>query len=370
MVSGPSPESMHVKEWLGAINTFVLICSSASIVFAFEAAKRDNASRAKMWLLATLLLGCTFLVIKGFEYQAKFSHGLFPRPKPALIHDRADVNYMTHLGSAIDEKILELEKQRDKAGGIGQTEQKQLDSCYVLKSGLVAWTTQFVSNSDNPQVRNNAMRWAANQITEIENLPDEALYFGSWQSERLEEERVDTTTAIGDAERKQPAIEKAIASLSTEDPSTNKQNALKSFGTNFPRLAERIKNLPNEEVSVELQTMLNEVKSSVTQLNKQKNGIDDRLKAIALTRDLEHGVNHDLHLKLPFVVPSGNTWVNTYFLLTGCHALHVLFGLIAFIILLPLRIGKQRAGVIENVALYWHFVDIVWIFLFPLLYLF
>ena len=73
---------------------------------------------------------------------------------------------------------------------------------------------------------------------------------------------------------------------------------------------------------------------------------------------------------LPFVLPGGNSWANTYFLLTGFHALHVLVGLVAFLILLPMRLGRGRAQVIENVALYWHFVDIVWIFLFPMLYLF
>ena len=75
-------------------------------------------------------------------------------------------------------------------------------------------------------------------------------------------------------------------------------------------------------------------------------------------------------MRLPMVIPSGNTWVNTYFLLTGFHALHVFAGLVAFVIMWPMRLGVARAGLVENVALYWHFVDIVWIFLFPLIYLF
>ncbi len=76
-------------------------------------------------------------------------------------------------------------------------------------------------------------------------------------------------------------------------------------------------------------------------------------------------------LKLPFVIPGGNMWASTYFLLTGFHALHVLVGLIVFIILLLfVRMDEHSAGIIENTGLYWHFVDLVWIFLFPLLYLF
>lgn len=62
-----------------------------------------------------------------------------------------------------------------------------------------------------------------------------------------------------------------------------------------------------------------------------------------------------------------------YFAMTGLHALHMLIGLG---ILVWLLIRAQRGDFtngyvapIENFALYWHFVDIVWLFLFPLLYL-
>lgn len=75
-------------------------------------------------------------------------------------------------------------------------------------------------------------------------------------------------------------------------------------------------------------------------------------------------------LKLPIMIPGGNLWASTYFLVTGFHAIHVIVGLIAFVLLLFADLGRSMAGVIENVGLYWHFVDLVWIFLFPLLYLF
>jgi cytochrome c oxidase subunit 3 len=75
-------------------------------------------------------------------------------------------------------------------------------------------------------------------------------------------------------------------------------------------------------------------------------------------------------LKMPVVIPGGNMWASTYFLLTGFHALHVLVGLIVFAILATKVLNASWAGAIENIGLYWHFVDLVWIFLFPLLYLF
>ncbi len=84
-----------------------------------------------------------------------------------------------------------------------------------------------------------------------------------------------------------------------------------------------------------------------------------------------HGLN-DEHpwLRLPIRIPGGNMWASTYFLLTGFHAIHVIVGLIAFSLMMPMKFTATNAGIIENIGLYWHFVDLVWIFLFPLLYLF
>jgi len=66
-------------------------------------------------------------------------------------------------------------------------------------------------------------------------------------------------------------------------------------------------------------------------------------------------------------------YFSLYFAMTGMHALHMIIG----IAILSVMIFRARAGAyttghvtfVENFGLYWHFVDIVWIFLFPLLYL-
>ena len=62
--------------------------------------------------------------------------------------------------------------------------------------------------------------------------------------------------------------------------------------------------------------------------------------------------------------------------MTGLHGLHVLGGVIVFLYFLGpgAKMWTQRAASaitnrIEIVGLYWHFVDLVWIFLFPILYL-
>ena len=62
-----------------------------------------------------------------------------------------------------------------------------------------------------------------------------------------------------------------------------------------------------------------------------------------------------------------------YFTITGLHALHVIIGMI-LILWIMVRVGngninREYITPVEMVGLYWHFVDVVWIFLFPLLYL-
>ena len=66
-VAWPKPHDVHLSEPIGAINTFVLICSSVSVVLAFEAAKANKASEAKGWIFVTFLLGCLFLGVKGYR---------------------------------------------------------------------------------------------------------------------------------------------------------------------------------------------------------------------------------------------------------------------------------------------------------------
>jgi heme/copper-type cytochrome/quinol oxidase subunit 3 len=75
------------------------------------------------------------------------------------------------------------------------------------------------------------------------------------------------------------------------------------------------------------------------------------------------------HEILEGFTPARSLFWSFYYTMTGLHALHVLGGMVAItVVLLAARKGRTTHR-IEYVGLYWHFVDIVWIFLFPLLYL-
>lgn len=62
-----------------------------------------------------------------------------------------------------------------------------------------------------------------------------------------------------------------------------------------------------------------------------------------------------------------------YFVMTGMHALHMVIGIGLMVVMIYLikkeRVTPEHHSPLEMTGLYWHFVDIVWVFLFPLLYL-
>jgi len=89
---------------------------------------------------------------------------------------------------------------------------------------------------------------------------------------------------------------------------------------------------------------------------------------------------HKFHLGLQ---PGGETFNSLpkaeslffllYFFMTGLHGLHVIIGAIVLLVaakrILDKKVQHDNYALLENAGLYWHLVDVIWIFLFPLFYL-
>jgi cytochrome c oxidase subunit 3 len=88
------------------------------------------------------------------------------------------------------------------------------------------------------------------------------------------------------------------------------------------------------------------------------------VKGIEYADKLSHGL-----------VPATDNFLGLYFTMTGLHALHVIAGLVVNAYLLGPGVRMWRTDParftnrVEVAGIYWHFVDVVWIFLFPVLYL-
>jgi cytochrome c oxidase subunit 3 len=312
----PATHQVHISEPIGAFNTFVLICSSVTIVLSLEAAKSRQAAISKAWLTLTLALGGVFLGVKAYEYSGKFEHGIYPWYPRSRIFERPNV----YFGSAIRIRADELKGQINATG-----------------SPLLA------------QLKRD--RELDERIEEMKHSPE----YGKFLKSREEA----AEPAAGAAQPQAPASDdKAGETDAAKSPSDEDQE----FKT---------------DLAVWLEMTFQRPAASTAERDIDEHGLAHLAAEIfplpspGATSHVE-GLNDQFPwLKMPIVIPGGNMWASTYFLLTGFHALHVLVGLIAFAIMLArMPFTAAKAGVIENVGLYWHFVDLVWIFLFPLLYLF
>lgn len=97
--------------------------------------------------------------------------------------------------------------------------------------------------------------------------------------------------------------------------------------------------------------------------------VKEKLKEMKADKD--YGAYVSAGVFDPHPVVYGNIFASCYFLMTGFHAIHVLVGMLLFVIILKQgkNLNEKWTDFVENSGLYWHFVDLVWIFLFPMLYI-
>src|SRR5215831_5736052 len=70
----------HLNVWQGGVNTMVLLTSSYFMAMAVYCAQTGRRKAQVNWMVLVLLCAMAFLVIKGFEYYAKYEHHLIPGP--------------------------------------------------------------------------------------------------------------------------------------------------------------------------------------------------------------------------------------------------------------------------------------------------
>ena len=326
--SWPMPHEVHLSEPIGAFNTFVLICSSVTVVLALEAARLDHVGRAKAWIALTLFLGTIFLGVKGYEYKAKFAHGIYPQKPHSLIYEKPDLAYASRVRQSLEAHQLRLSQAEDPSS-------EELEQLTV--TGTLLRHFARPAELSAAQAGNRDGQLVLDRLA-IAIMPHD-----------------------GQMEIEKKLLEKEQAALESRRDALDAQLQ--------PLRTEQAKLKSQTDASGEAQ--LKELDGKIATINGEATEVEGRLNAITLLEGADRGLNEKYHwLHLPMVIPGGNMWASTYFLLTGFHALHVLVGLIVFALYLLIRLDRERAPHIENIGLYWHFVDLVWIFLFPLLYLF
>jgi cytochrome c oxidase subunit 3 len=413
----PIPSYVHLAEWIGAVNTFVLLMSSVTIVLSLEAARTNKPAQAKAWFLATFLLGCVFLGVKTYEYGQKFSHGIYPAMPHSLIYERSDLNYVQAVRQSLAPRqvalMAEQARLQQENKSLPKKAQEELALYDNLLINLVRWAELKAAKDQDPVARRLAIDRMAESIYPLREHGPAAEEQANQYVERIEEEKkllakelsmLASARSTIDSERTAKAEE--LTSLQSQVMEL--QNRRQMLDADLKKLeeaakpaaetpaapagcqeqpapaanpeAERLKEqiaaldaelMPKQEQEKSLLAEVGRIDERIAAADADVKAVQGRLDLLPVLQDAKHGLNEKFHhLRLPMVIPSGNMWASTYFLMTGFHAIHVIVGLLAFALILPMTLNARRAHVIENVGLYWHFVDLVWIFLFPLLYLF
>lgn len=87
-------------------------------------------------------------------------------------------------------------------------------------------------------------------------------------------------------------------------------------------------------------------------------------------------IHHDIYPNSETLVsgePGINIFFGLYYVITGLHGLHVIIGMtllmVSLVLVIQDKITSERFAMLDNSGLYWHLVDLIWIFVFPLFYL-
>jgi len=312
----------HIRVLAGGINTFVLILSSYFVVVAHEAMQTKNFAGAIRFMQYTLVLAFVFLGIKAYEYAGKFSHDIIPG-HIAESDDQAIRKSLREMEDVVRHELIALIPEEQK----GESAKLNVTQLFGLVSAPDSPGAQLASEfirlkahvQDNVSLGTNVERRPSLIVT---------------TSGRVYEGVIATDTSA------------------SPDAAAGKAVTIESDSGDTFEIAEadieelRAVELPPLTIE-EFRTRLEELKGN------------ERYGALLA------GV-HD-----PHPILYGNLFASAYFLMTGFHAIHVVVGMILWIIVLRqgARLNADWSDYVENSGLYWHFVDLVWIFLFPLIYI-
>jgi len=296
----------YLNKWWGAVNTVVLLVSSFTMAWAVRAAQLGKKNQLSVLLALTLLGGAGFMIIKTIEYRDKWEHALFPGKFNVYNKNYTGTHTPGEGHGGIEHGANVQSPATDNAHGGG------------APAGESAHDTG---------VGGKAVVKSANLMTGPEASP---------RSEGA------NTAPQG------PAPGEHAEVIAQGKPTPGPANPVIYFDPNSLGAA-----------------------SDAAKIVPKAAG------PAGLATDAVHAGEHGAHLAYADLANRDKVRINTffsiYFLMTGLHGLHVVIGmgLIAWVLVKGTQgiFGPAYYTPVDLVGLYWHLVDLIWIFLFPLLYL-
>ena len=353
--------------YVGAGNTMVLIASSMFVVLAWAELKQGNLAGPwmsprswgyKNWKWLTIACAVLFLFVKwGYEWPTKFKHYDVWLNNATVLHEKFDEGY---------HEVASHGEHADDKHEHGDVEK------YVEK----IYTTRFFKeeSKDSQLAFDDAWRNGTLALSGHINSYEEAqinVHITGWKA--------DAGVSEADAE-------KALAKQGAEDATELRLNGgLLSKKTDYDtaKRAEYALGQAGFTVALSVDDYVTVDAHPWVWRTKRVNediGGKPRVKSIVFGLDDSH--HHEITLdvgdikRLSSYEPKHSTFFGVYYTITGLHAAHVFGGILIMLYnMLPIGLGlwhrdrEQFTNRIETFGLFWHFVDLVWIFLFPILYI-
>jgi cytochrome c oxidase subunit 3 len=315
----------HLSWELGAINTVVLLASSLTMALAVRAAQLGQQTYLKLMLILTLLGGVGFMTIKGIEYADKFAKGKVPGV--FNVYDRGEnkegyVDVFAGFGKA-DTSAQAAPETEGTDPGAAEADEAGAQGAQVARQGDVPSDANSAGTFSDDAAENMAL----GNLDAVEDAQQDRAQPGESPRDPLDE---------------LPPSPSQAREIALINPNLNDPN----YGTGDAVLTRPDFNSPAGLAPV------------IEEAGEQ--GVDG------------HGsYSYD---RLSYKERSNvKAFFNIYFAMTGLHAIHVIIGmgLIGWVYVRSLAgtFGPGYFTPVDLVGLYWHLVDLIWIFLFPLLYL-
>jgi heme/copper-type cytochrome/quinol oxidase subunit 3 len=345
----PGTWSMGLMDlFVGAGNTMVLIASSMFVVLAWAELKQGNLAGYKKWKWATIACAVLFLCVKwGYEWPSKFKHYDVWLNNATVLHEKFDKGYHdVALHGDVEEYAEKIYTTRFFKE---QSEASHAAFDDAWRNGTLA-LSGHINAYEEAQIDVRITGWKADAgVSEAD--ADKALAKQDAEDAaglRLNGGLLWEKTDYDTAKRAEYALGQAgfTVALSVADYKTVKAHP---WMWRTKRVTEDIGGKPR-------------VSSIVFGL--------DRSDHQEITLDVG-----DIK-RLSAYEPKHSTFFGIYYTITGLHAAHVFGGILIMLYnMLPIGLGlwhrdrEQFTNRIETFGLFWHFVDLVWIFLFPILYI-
>jgi len=324
--------SQFLNTQLGAINTCVLLFSSLTMALAVRCSQVEDYKGLTRSLTATLACAMIFLGVKAIEYSHKWGMGLLPPGMyfydPANPHPTAEQLQTVHQFSSGTAYFLE-------------------NSLYFICApfaiatvGVFVWLVLAI-------IRNNKFQADCAKPLFLVCLSFFAgVYLGTLlESGGDEEHGADHAGEVAGHAEASPDVEHVVTAVATVTPDAPILRLLATDPT-------------NSGIQSRLDALSRQAELAGTAIVSDN---EDVTAAISEVRETVHSPRR------------AGVFFGIYYCMTGIHAIHILGGIVVLTWLLVRSIrmdfNRHYFGPVDYVGLYWHLVDLVWIYLFPLLYL-